>query len=74
MFKNVIDGHHGDMGMYSLLQQMFGHDVAARICSAEDVPFPKTAAQFESCPKLLDPFSFPRNDFNPTVLDKPDIF
>jgi hypothetical protein len=73
MFKNVIDGHHGKMGMYSLLQQMFGHDVAAKICAAEDVPFPTTRAQFNTRINLLDPFSCRLNDFDASTSIAPDI-
>jgi hypothetical protein len=62
--KLVIEGSFGKMGMYSLLHQMFGNAVAARICLADDVPYPTTMAEFSSCPQLPDPFSICMNDFD----------
>jgi len=62
-FKLVMEGAFGEMGMYSLLHQMFGHAVAARICHEDDVPYPKTQAEFRKCPELPDPFRVTMDDF-----------
>jgi hypothetical protein len=62
--KLVMEGSFGEMGMYSLLHQMFGHGIAARICLADDVPHPATMAEFSSRPQLPDPFSLCMNDFD----------
>jgi hypothetical protein len=58
-----MEGAFGEMGMYSLLHQMFGHAVAARICHEDDVPYPKTQAEFRKCPELPDPFRVTMDDF-----------
>lgn len=59
-----MEGSFGPMGMYSLLHQMFGHGIAARICLADDVPHPTTMAEFSSRPQLPDPFSVCMKDFD----------
>jgi hypothetical protein len=61
--KLVMEGSFGAMGLYSLLHQMFGHTIAAKICQVDDAPYPRTLAEFQECPRLYDPFSVTLNDF-----------
>lgn len=64
IIKLVLSGHYGDMGMYSLLQQMFGHQVAANICVADGITYAKDAHGFQNRPKIPDPFHVGLNDFH----------
>jgi hypothetical protein len=64
MIKHVVDGDYGDMGLYALLQQMFGHKVAAKICVVDGIPYATDEQKFHLCPKIPDPFKFILNDFN----------
>jgi hypothetical protein len=58
-----MEDSFGAMGLYSLLHQMFGHTIAAKICQVDDIPYPRTLEEFQECPSLYDPFNVTLNDF-----------